>query len=276
MKPKSYEYNTCMDQRQVQTRLAHLSFSKIRFYTSVGSTNDLAADWAASGVDDLALVVADEQTRGRGRTGRRWLTPPDSALAFSLVIRPPDDLQLTYPAHLTALGALAVCETLRTHYALPAEIKWPNDVLLDGKKVCGVLVESVWTGDRLEAAILGVGINVTRQSVPADEFLLFPATCVEDHLKMPVSRLDLLVQILENLLAWRSGVGGIEFWRAWNLHLAYQQQTVRVILPDGQQIVGQVSGLSHAGDLLLRLPGGQTQAIQVGEVNVRLVDTAQE
>jgi BirA family biotin operon repressor/biotin-[acetyl-CoA-carboxylase] ligase len=167
-----------MDQTSLQALLADLPLGSVRYFATVGSTNDLAGRWVEAGAPDLALVAADEQTAGRGRLNRRWITPPSSALAFSLVLKNPVEADVL---RYTALGALAVCDALNAALSpvLPAQIKWPNDVIATRRKLAGVLAEAHWQGESLTAVILGIGINVAPPSVPPDEQLNYPATCVE-------------------------------------------------------------------------------------------------
>lgn len=264
-----------MDQPTLQTRLQHLPIPAVRYYPSVGSTNDLAAAWAAEGAPELALVVADEQVHGRGRTGRSWFTPPGSALAFSLVLRPRLEGS-PHTAHLTALGALAVCQALRLYYDLPAQIKWPNDVLANGRKLCGVLVESAWQGSQLSHAVLGVGVNVTHRAVPHAQKLNFPATDVTSNYGAAVDRLELLVRILEQLTAWYARLGSAEFLAAWKLHLAFVGQAVQITQPDGSTLSGEIAGLADTGALLLRLAQGELRPVDFGEVQLRPVDSDAE
>ena len=140
-----------------------LPLGPLRYLEQAGSTNDEAVNWADAGAPDLALVIADEQTAGRGRHGRRWFTPPGSALAFSLVLRDnlwtgtlessPQAFQMVL-SRLTALGAIAVSQALRQSLGLESQIKWPNDILLDRRKVSGVLTEAQWLGNQPIAIIL--------------------------------------------------------------------------------------------------------------------------
>ncbi len=257
-----------MEIHTLQERLSHLNLPEIRYYNRLGSTNDLADEWARQNAPDLALVVADEQTAGRGRMGRTWFTPAGAALAFSLVLRP-GRIASQHIAHLTALGALAVCITLKEHYHLPAEIKWPNDVLLSGKKCCGVLVEANWQEQNLRYAILGVGINVSAEAIPQGIPLNFPATAVETALGQPVDRLELLAHILERLLFWRTRLGSVEFLEAWKLHLAFLNQEVRIIRPNAVPLVGVIDGLAPDGALILRLKDNSVRTVEFGEVQVR-------
>jgi BirA family biotin operon repressor/biotin-[acetyl-CoA-carboxylase] ligase len=157
-----------------------LSLGDLRFYPQAGSSNDLALVWASEGARDLSLVFADEQTGGRGRLGRRWFTPAGSALAFSLIFRPSEH-EREHVGLFAGLGALALVDALKAR-GLLAEIKWPNDVLIGGKKTAGILVETVWTGAEVDSVVLGMGVNVFAASVPPAEALNFPATCVATEL----------------------------------------------------------------------------------------------
>src|SRR5512136_875543 len=152
-----------MNERSLHSALSKLPLGGLRYFEQTTSTNDMALAWAAEGAPDLALVYAEQQTAGRGRGGRRWFTPPGSALAFSLILRPtPAEQQ--FPARFSALGALAVCEVLERR-GLQPWVKWPNDVLLNRRKVCGILVESTWMGATLNYLVLGVGLNIKPAAV---------------------------------------------------------------------------------------------------------------
>ncbi|MBN2501047.1 MAG: biotin--[acetyl-CoA-carboxylase] ligase [Anaerolineales bacterium] len=257
-----------MDQPSIKTKLSHLPLGDIRYFESVGSTNTLAAAWAERGAPDLSVVLADEQTEGRGRSGRKWFTPPGSALALSVLLRPGADEDDPQTTRLTALGALAVAGALGDRYGLDAAVKWPNDVLLDRKKTCGVLAEAQWLGAVLQAVILGIGINVASPAVPPDELLNYPASCVEAALGEPVDRLDLLAAVLENLVGLREKVFTVEFIDLWEARLAFKGEWVRV---SGQTetFEGQVLGLDAHGRLRLKLRSGADKSLTAGEINVR-------
>jgi len=274
-----------MDEAVLKELLAGLPLGSIRFYDRTGSTNDEAARWAEADAPHLSLVVADEQTAGRGRLGRRWYTPPGGALAFSLILRSvgqvagQDAILPCVPylpnegiPRLTALGALAVCDALRQEYSLDPQIKWPNDVLLEGCKVAGVLAEADWEGERLGSVILGIGINVAVQSVPPQDELLFPATCVEAALGKPVERWALLRAVLQALLQWLPRLNSMDFLRTWEGQLAFRGKWVRITFKQGSSLKGVVLGLNPDGALRLRLPTGEVTAIQFGELNLRPVD----
>ncbi|MEX1248021.1 MAG: biotin--[acetyl-CoA-carboxylase] ligase [Anaerolineales bacterium] len=258
-----------MDQIEFAKAISDLPLVKQAFFSSIGSTNDVVAEWARQGVKGLALAAADEQTRGRGRAGRRWLTPAGSALAFSLLLDLGPGFAPTHLARASGLGALGVCEALERMYTLTPKIKWPNDVLLDGKKTCGVLSEAHWTGGHLQALILGIGINIAPQSVPAPDAINFPATSIRDALGKPVDAGGLLRAVIERIIAWKEYLGTPEFIKAWEDRLAYLEDSVYLELDKELIIEAQVEGLAIDGSLRLRLPSGEMRAFQIGEIQIR-------
>lgn len=264
-----------MDQSGLELRLHSLPLSAIRYYDRVGSTNDEAAHWAAAGGPHLALVVADEQTAGRGRLNRRWYTPRASALAFSMVLQGQNLLpsQEAVP-QVTALGALAVCDALNQDLSsrIPAQIKWPNDVVVGRHKLAGVLAEAHWQGENLQAVILGIGINIAPDSVPPPDMLDFPATCISDVLGYALDRWDALHLVLGKLLNWLPNLDQPEFIQAWEQRLAFQGEWVRVSMGPQPPLEGQIRGLNPDGSLRLQMPGGEEQELRMGDIHLRPVD----
>jgi BirA family biotin operon repressor/biotin-[acetyl-CoA-carboxylase] ligase len=272
-----------MDQPSLESSLANLNLPAIRFFSSIGSTNDEAWRWIDADAQHCALVIADEQTTGRGRLQRRWVTTAGSGLAFSLILQsPPLDPQFVH--RLTGLAALAICNTLRMKYALLAQIKWPNDILLNQRKVAGVLVEVRWDGEKLKAAVIGIGINIAPESVnPANlpaEGLNFPATCVEDALGHPVDRLELLHVVLQEFFRWLPQLSSQDFIDEWETNLAYHDQWVELSVESIAQSfhreaapppiqVGKVIGLTPDGSLKLLTRSGELVTAQVGEIHLR-------
>ncbi len=251
------------------TAILGIALEKAAFFGSVGSTNDVVAEWARQGVKGLAIAAADEQTRGRGRAGRRWITPAGSALALSVLLDTQPNFDTSLLGRTSGLGALAVCQALEQLYALKPQIKWPNDVLLDGGKVCGVLPESHWTGAHLQALILGIGINVAPLSVPLPQALNFPATCVEEVLGKHVDPSDLLKTVLEGIVTWKEIMHTAEFIDAWQKRLAYLGQDVRLVAGEGAATEAKVIGLTGEGALIMQLPSGIQRAFQIGEIQLR-------
>lgn len=269
-----------MNENTLKDALAGLGLGEVRFFQETTSTNDQALRWAQSGAPDLALVCADAQTAGRGRQGRTWLTPPGSALAFSLILRgspngqgvdgnPP--LSQANLGRLSALGALSVCLALREEYGLPALIKWPNDVLVGGRKLCGVLAEAAWEGDILHAVILGIGVNVGRDSAPPAEKVSFPATSLEQELNRPIQRVPLLRLILARLLHWKDRMRLPAFSQQWETLLAFKGEWVQAYSSSDLAAPrsGMILGLNPDGTLRLLGSDGKIFTMSAGELHLR-------
>ena len=256
-----------MNRIHIERALSSLPLGEIRFFETTGSTNDEALAWASSDAPELSLVVAGEQTSGRGRRDRRWYTPPDSALAMSLILHP-TSVERAHPSRTTGLLALSLTESLLERELTP-QIKWPNDVLLSSKKVAGILVESSWMGEKLDAMILGLGVNVLEGAIPSADKLLFPATSVETELGHPIDRVDLLKDILTKLLDWRPKLGTDDFIKAWEESLAFRGQQVQVEGRGEKPVIGELLGLEPDGGLLLRTEHGKSITVHFGEVQLR-------
>jgi BirA family biotin operon repressor/biotin-[acetyl-CoA-carboxylase] ligase len=237
-----------------------------RFFESLGSTNDEALAWASEGADDLSLVLAEEQTQGRGRLQRKWFTPAKTALAYSIVLRPTAN-EIRYPAHITGLGALALVDAMQ-NLGLQVQIKWPNDVLLNRKKAAGILVEVPWMGNIPEAFVLGMGVNVLSSSVPSENQLLFPATSIETEARHPLDRGKILHDIISALLAWRSKIGSEEFIQAWNEALAFRGEDIQLLNDNGTPLNGKLLGLEADGSLRVKADN-KTLTVQIGEIHLR-------
>ena len=256
-----------MNQAAIEKALSGLPLGEIRYFDTIGSTNDYAAYWAQHAPPDLSVVLADEQTAGRGRAGRQWLTPRGAALAISVILLPdrlnPDALSL-----MNGLGALAVSDALTYAYGLSPVIKWPNDVLLNGVKVAGVLPESDWVGDRLQGVVLGMGINVSRAAIPPAGLVNFPAGCVEEHVEKAVVRGRLLREILSALIVRIEHLGTPSFLEAWEARLAFRLENVQVIPSAGTPVEGRIAGLTCEGHLRL-VVGMEEQVFSAGEIRLR-------
>lgn len=254
-----------MYEQELQTAVASLPLGGFRYFKTIGSTNDEALTWVTGGGRDLSLIVADEQTAGRGRSGRKWFTPPGVALAFSLILHP-TAAERSHPARTTGLGALALTDALRTR-GLAAQIKWPNDVLVNGRKAAGILVEAMWTGDSLDALVLGMGVNVSAASVPPADQVLFPATSIETELGRPVGRAELLGDILAKLIGWRARLGTEEFMQAWEEALAFRGEQIQIQGEAESPFTGKLLGLQADGSLRLSGADGRLHVIQIGEIH---------
>lgn len=240
-----------------------------RFFPSVGSTNDQAKQQAEAGAPHGSLFVAEEQTAGRGRGVNRWSTPAGSALAMSVILRPAD-LQPGDTLALNVLGALAVAVAIEGFGGQPL-IKWPNDVLLGGKKVAGVLVEAAWREQVMEYAVVGVGVNVRPAAVPPAEQLSFPAASVEGVLGEPIAREELLLSILRAMDHWLSRLDSPALLEAWQQRMAYAGEPVEVEGAAGRRR-GRLHGVTQGGQLQLETEDGSLLVVGANFHGLRPVD----
>jgi BirA family transcriptional regulator, biotin operon repressor / biotin---[acetyl-CoA-carboxylase] ligase len=262
-----------MDERQLRKSLSDLPLGGFRFFKQTGSTNDVALAWATEGAADLSLVVADEQTSGRGRLSRRWLTPPGTALALSVILHL-DQSERNHPTLFSGLGSLALTQTL-SERGLPAQIKWPNDVLIAGRKTAGILVEAVWIGDQVESMVIGIGVNVLPGSVPPEPDVHYPATSIHSE-GLKIDRIDLMHQLLSRMISLRPQIESEGFIRAWERVLAFMDDKVQVWSEpaagknESSSLTGFLRGLEADGALRLETDSG-IQIIQSGEIHLRPV-----
>ena len=256
-----------MNSERLLANLAGLPIPTVRWLETTGSTNDDAAAWAAAGAPDGALVAADRQDGGRGRLGRKWTTRAGAALAFSLVLRlnPGEAGRLSL---FSPLGALAVADALEELGLSPA-VKWPNDVLLGRRKVCGILAEAAWLGEEFQALVVGIGVNIAPSSVPPAEELLFPAACVEEFTGRAVDRFVLLRAILAAFFKRRAQVGEPSFLADWENRLACRGEMVTLHPPGEPALQGTLLGIDAQGSLRLLTQGGTERTISAGDLTLR-------
>ena len=256
-----------MNESDLRKAISKLPLGDVKYFDSIGSTNNEALAWATSDAKDLSLVIADEQTAGRGRLDRKWLTPKGTALAVSLILRPTAE-EKPYLTRTVGLAALAVADALRTR-GLVAQIKWPNDVLLNGHKVAGMLIESVWSGEEVDCLVIGIGINILKGAVPSAELLQFPATSLEESLGPDVQREEILHDILAGMIALRPHINTDSFIASWEKALAFRGEQVQIEEGNGNLITGKLLGLESDGSLRLSDEQGNSITVRFGDVRLR-------
>ncbi len=229
----------------------------VRFFATLESTNDAALAWLHEGAASGSVVIADEQTRGRGRLGRVWQTPAGAALAASVVLRPPPHLL----HQITMVGALAVVDLLDGLGLSDVGVKWPNDVQVRGRKVSGVLSEAAWRGQNLDGVVLGIGVNVRVDF--AGTGLADRATSIEMELGRPVDRLALLASLLDAVDRWYDRLESGLTFDCWKRRLTTLGQTVTL---QGGALVGQAEAVDEQGGLLVRGLDGRLRRVLAGDI----------
>jgi BirA family biotin operon repressor/biotin-[acetyl-CoA-carboxylase] ligase len=234
-------------------------------FDSLPSTNTEAARQAARGAPEGLCVVAREQTAGRGRRERSWVSPKDAGLYLSVVLRP--SLEARHWPLITLAAALAVRAALGEACGLEADIKWPNDLLAGGRKLCGILAETA-EGARGRAVVLGVGVNLRRGSFLTE--LSDTATSVEEQTGRAPDAETLLAALTRALARFYETLhepdGTARILREWESHSSYaRDRRVRVALA-GETFEGTTRGLDADGALRVETDEGATRTVRAGDV----------
>jgi BirA family biotin operon repressor/biotin-[acetyl-CoA-carboxylase] ligase len=233
------------------------------------STNRLLRDVALAGTPAGTVIVTDYQTAGRGRRGRAWQVPPGSALLFSALLPafPPERLTL-----LPIVTAVAVARALERHLALNAFIKWPNDLLLDGRKCGGILVESEWDTTHAPTVVVGIGLNLNQ--LPADFAELPNATSMYAHTGTPVERAAFLAVLLAELEQGYTALkAGWMPHAEWSRRAGVPGQPLWVHPADGESWAATAVALGASGELIVQDTQGHQIALYAGDVSVRYVQS---
>lgn len=254
--------------KELQSALANLPLAEIRYFDTIGSTNAEALALAEKGAPDGCLVIADHQFQGRGRMGRNWVTNPGAGLAFSLVLRA-RTRELSHLALFSPLAALSVSRVLEDDLSLTPLIKWPNDVLVSGKKICGILAEAIWHSPETATVVLGIGINITPASVPPPDQVIFPAACLEAAAGRPVDRWHVLAGCIQNILAYRAILDSPAFIDEWTARLAFRGERISLENAGSETVEGIFLGVTPEGNLRLKLDQGQEVQFSAGDVHLR-------
>ncbi len=235
---------------------------KSYYFDVVSSTMDAAFELAIKGAHEGAVVVAESQTKGRGRLGRAWVSPKYKGIYFTLILRPkilPNQMPL-----LTLMSAVSICEAIKEKTGLVPQIKWPNDILIHHKKIGGILTELNAETDLSRFVVIGMGLNVNNDK----DGLPIGATSLREQKKHDISRLELLQEILrkleDNYLVFQKDGGKaiIHKWRQWNISLG---RRVRVAFQK-QHVEGQAINIDADGGLLVRTDHGLILKVMAGDV----------
>lgn len=233
-------------------------------FDSIGSTNTEAANQARQGADEGLCVIASEQSAGRGRHGRTWVSDPDAGLYFSIVLRP--KLDFRHLPLITLMTGVAVYDTLK-EFSLKPDIKWVNDVLIGERKISGILAETVDTPPG-NAVIVGVGINLKSSNFPDD--IAETATSIQAEHAGAVTSSNVEGALIKYLSYWyeilKNDDGPTEIIQNWRQRSSYfSGKAVRVTLPDGI-LEGTTDGLEENGALRVKTGDGSVTIVQAGDV----------
>jgi BirA family biotin operon repressor/biotin-[acetyl-CoA-carboxylase] ligase len=251
-------------ERGLQTRIVGCSLFCLE---TLDSTNAKVRQLAEAGAADGTVVIADRQSAGRGRLGRRWESPPSVNLYCSILLRP--QIPVQQAPQLTFLSAVAVAETLNHLYQLSARVKWPNDILVGGAKIAGLLNEMNAETEQVHFVVLGVGVNLNMSAAQFPAEMLYPATSVSLELGQLIDRVTFVRAFLQRLDGYYQeflAEGFVPIRRRWEalcdlLNCRVQVDQNPVLLQ------GVVVGLDTDGALRLQLDDGRVERILAGDVS---------
>ena len=235
-------------------------------YSRTDSTNARALLLATEGADHGTVVVAEEQSAGRGRFDRQWLSLSNLGIYMSLVLRMP--LPVERAPQMTLVTALGVARAVNSATGLSPVIKWPNDILLNGKKICGILTEMQADHDRVRFMVVGVGVNVNHRPADMDPDFRYPATSLAAETGATIDRKEFFLSLLEALEGEyqryeREGFAGIRLDLI--KHSGIMGKTVTARVGDGE-LCGTALDLTEAGALVIAEPGGKETTLWSAEV----------
>lgn len=241
----------------------------VQVFSELSSTNDLAKKQAGEGAPEGTIILAEKQVQGRGRMGRPWESPAKSGLWLSIVLRP--DIKPYLASQLIFVVAVGVCKALRSFTELDVKIKWPNDLLINGKKICGILTEMSAEIDMLNYIVIGIGLNVNQQQSDFSPELTATATSLKLATGVSYRRVEILPEILLQLeqayqqYLKEGFIATLNEWKALNCTLG---RDVKVLTRE-ETFYGVAEDLSQDGSLLVRREDGQLQTVIVGDVSLR-------
>lgn len=241
----------------------------IRVFEETTSTNDVIEKLARDQVKEGVVVFAESQSKGRGRLGRKWISPPRKGLWFSVLLRP--NLRPQEATQLTVASATALRRALEASARIKPKIKWPNDILIDGKKVAGILTELSAELDRVKHIILGIGVDVNLNASEFPAELRKLATSLKIEAGRTISRAELAVAILRELDEEYARVNAGEFEsiaHEWEEHCGTIGQEVTIQVGE-RRIHGRAESLDDDGALLVRTEHGHLERIIGGDVTTR-------
>jgi BirA family biotin operon repressor/biotin-[acetyl-CoA-carboxylase] ligase len=240
--------------------------TKFHYFFELDSTNRQARRLAEDGAREGEIVIAEQQTQGRGRLGRAWVSPPHVNLYLSAVLRP--KLAPAHAPQITLMAAVALADAIAAFIPVPPEIKWPNDILSNGRKLAGILTESSCTSERLEFVILGIGVNLNFSLASMPEEIRGRAGSLLELRGVGVDRESFIRRLIQDLdqcygTLVESGFAAIA--ARWESYFALRNRRVRVDMID-QVLFGRAKGIDRDGALIVESDDGVARRIVAGDV----------
>ena len=257
-----------MNEAKLNQAFEKLNIPRFRYFEETDSTNSQALKWVSKGAEEYSLVIAEAQTAGRGRNGRKWITTPGSSLAISIILHP-SSREREKLGLFSLLGGYSVHKVLEEHYHINPQVKWPNDVLIEYKKTAGILAESVWHGEKLKGLVLGIGINLMTPSIPSSDLLLFPATCVEAHTSDYINPVESIVFLIKAIIELRKSLLSPIFIQKYEKSMVFMNQLIILDAGRGEVYSGSLRGIDNEGRVIIQNTDGTNQVFPIGDIKLR-------
>lgn len=241
---------------------------ELLYFDTVHSTNDIIKQKAIDGAAQGLVVISEEQQKGRGRLGRVWNSPKGTGIWMSILLRP--KMSPMEAIKLTLLAGTAVCQALRETTGLEVQIKWPNDLVLHGKKVCGILTEMSMELDQIEYVVLGIGINVNTEDFPDELKEIATSLYLERKQKWDRSAiirkvLEIWEDVYEEFVETLSLYSKLDLIKQYS---ALLNKEVVVIL-NGEKLIGEAVDIASDGSLIVKKLDGSEISVISGEISIR-------
>jgi BirA family biotin operon repressor/biotin-[acetyl-CoA-carboxylase] ligase len=242
--------------------------TEVHYFEAVGSTNTTACQLALAGAREGEVVVADAQTKGRGRLDRAWQSPPGTNLYLSTILRP--KIEPAMAPQITLMAGVAVADFFSVFCPGTVSIKWPNDVLLRGKKACGILTEMKAAAGSLDFIILGMGLNINMNREDFDPTLRDAATSLKIETGADYDRLDMISKLFDFIVKWYkvfliAGFPGLR--ETWLQYADILGKRIKVVYKDEFQ-TGIVTGIDDDGTILMQREDGVGERVIAGDVHL--------
>lgn len=260
--------SVAISSEDIRTGIKGVIGKEIFFYKAVGSTNTIASGLADKGVVEGAVVVADSQSRGRGRLGRSWVSPPGVNVYMSIVLRP--EIESKDATLITIMTAVGCTIALRGVTGLDITIKWPNDLMVYEKKLGGILTETRVANKRIEHAITGIGINVNMDLDALPDDVREVATSIKMETGRLFSRTEVIKEVLNGIDNWYNILKEkkySELLSQWKLLTSTLGRKVEITLGN-ETLTGLAEFINDEGMLVLRLPSGASKVIRCGDLKL--------
>lgn len=257
------------DLNEINQRLKkNLIGRDVHYYNDIESTNDVAFSLGIAGTPEGAVVIADSQRKGKGRFQRLWYSPPAVNIYTSIILRP--EIRLANASQIPIFAGVAVAEVVEQYCPGSIRLKWPNDILLDGKKLSGILSQLKTKGNKVDFIVLGIGINVNMKYEQLPEDIRDDAISLSMKTGAQVSRQELLFSVYENLEKWykKLMLDGFEAVKAKWLSLSFMTgENVKVSFL-GETFRGVVKGIDDSGSLMIRNDNNEIILVSAGEATI--------